>query len=141
MPWAGEGESQREGNDVCCWKKASFIKQICILVAPSPLGCSSQVCLLLLTQRGRTSVMGPLLGCQAGCPQSRLATCITTAAMLRGCTRGEHRGAGVPGFAMWLLMLSWLLATGAREKKTIRDCTAIKQPPNCSATYSSSAAF
>lgn len=94
-----------------------------------------------LDPRGPSVCDGSPLGCQACCPQSCLTWYITAAGMLRRSTSGERRGAGVPGFAMWLLMLSWLLATGVRERKTIRNCTAIKQPPNCSATYGSSAAF
>jgi len=66
---------------------------------------------------------------------------MATAMMLRGRVSRERQGASLPGSAVRLLMLSWLLAAGVRERKTIRNCTAIKQPPNCSATYGSSAAF
>ena len=141
VPWAGEAESQREENNVL------LLKENILHQADRYFGGSFPSWMLrpglpaALDPTGPYACDGSPLGCQACCPPSCPATCITATAMLRGCMSGERRRAGVPGFAMWLLMLSWLLATGVRERKTIRSCTAIKQPPNCSTTYGSSAAF
>lgn len=73
---------------------------------------------------------GSDLGCQALVPMQ-----------LRGVSARGHelRSPPVPGFAE--LVLGWLLAAAATERETIHKRPAIKQPPNCSATRGSSAAF